>query len=315
MKKILLALAGMLLSLQVFANVFPDKPVKVIVATGPGGGLDIMTRIIAKNLEDIWKVPVIVENKPGAAAMIATNSLLEAKSDGYTLLFYASTSYAAAQGMTKKDPFMWEDHLDALAVLHNPPFVLVVNSKRNIKNLKELAEQGKDKGLSYGSTVTGSPLHIYGAIAAEKMNVKGILVSYKGVPQSIVDVMNNSLDYVVLNWGNVSQHVQAGTLTPLFVFSEQKLPGYPDVPNLSSRNFSEYRKMIGNYNFFIKKDAPEAIKLRLQKDIDQAIKISMPELLQKNLVGNMYSSKVDREEIRLVDRLWKSAAEKLAVPE
>ena len=305
-------MVSMVLSFQVFANTFPDRAVKVVVPTGPGGGLDIMARTIAKNLEELWKTPVVVENKPGGNAMIATNSVLESKSDGYTLLFYATTTYAGFQGMNKKETFDWQDHLSPLSVMHSPPFVLVVNSARNIKTLKELSEYGKARGLTYGNTAAGSPLHLYGAIAADKMNVKGILTPYKSVPQAIVDILNNNLDYVVLNWSNVIQHVQAGTMTPLFVFDDQRLQGFPNVPNLNSPGFTEYKKLIVSYNFLAKKDTPDSIRLKLQKDIDQAIKMSMNELLQKNLISNNYNSKVDMEEIRASSRLWKSVSEKLA---
>jgi tripartite-type tricarboxylate transporter receptor subunit TctC len=288
------------------------QPVRVVVPTGPGGGLDIMSRTIAVKLEEIWKSSVIVENRPGGNGMIATNFLLSAPSDGRTMLFYSSSTYSALQGMTTQTDFVWQKQLEPLNTLWAPPFVLVVNSARNIKTMSDLQQSAQQKGLTYGSTAGGSPLHIYGAVAAEKMNITGITVAYKGVPQILVDIMNNQLDYAVLNWSNVAQLVAKGNLTPLFVFDIKPLSEYPNLPTLKDRNYSEYQTLLQSYGFFVKKDTPNDIKESLRRDIDRAIQASMAELIQKNLVNKSGDTRHDLNQLIGSGSVWERTANKLS---
>jgi tripartite-type tricarboxylate transporter receptor subunit TctC len=223
-------------------------------------------------------------------------------------LFYATTTYASAKPSTGFD---YEQHFEPVSHFYSPQWILVTNSKRNIKNLTELAELGKQKGLAYGSTVAGSPLHIYGSLAIDKMKVKGILVNYKSIPQVIVDILNDQLDFAVVSYGNVSQHITAGTLKPLFVFDNKKSTDFPDLPNLTSPGFSDYQNLVAGYSFFIRKDTPREVRDQVVKDLNQAIKLAMPELIQKNLVSKSGDYKLDLQNIKIMDRTFESFGGKL----
>lgn len=311
MKKLMLSFLMLMFTALTFSTA-AAQPVRVVVPTGPGGGLDIMARTIAVKLEEIWKSNVIVENRPGGNAMIATNFLLSAPSDGRTLVFYSASTYASLQGITGHVDFVWHQQLEPLNTLLAPPFVLVVNSARNLKSINDLRQSAQQKGLTYGSTAGGSPLHIYGAVAAEKMNITGITVAYKGVPQILVDIMNNQLDYAVLNWSNVAQLVTKGNLTPLFVFDTKPLPEYPNLPTLKDRTHTEYQNLLQSYSFFVRKDTPNDIKESLRRDIDKAIQASMAELIQKNLVNKSGDTRHDLNQLISSGSLWERTASKLS---
>jgi tripartite-type tricarboxylate transporter receptor subunit TctC len=309
MKKIVSTLlTALVISVSATAMSFPEKPVQLIVPTGAGGGLDLITRTVAEKLDGIWKSGVVVMNKPGGAAAIASQHVMSAPADGHTILFYASTAYASAKPSTGFD---YEQHFEPVSHFYSPQWVLVTNSKRNIKNLTELAELGKQKGLTYGSTVAGSPLHIYGSLAIDKMKVKGILVNYKSIPQVIVDILNNQLDFAVISYGNINQHITAGTLKPLFVFDNKKSTDFPDLPNLTSPGFSDYQNLVAGYSFFIRKDTPREVRDQVVKDLNQAIKLAMPELVQKHLVSKSGDYKLDLQNIKTMDRTFESFATKL----
>jgi tripartite-type tricarboxylate transporter receptor subunit TctC len=310
MKKILL---GFLTTLMITASAtafgFPNKPVKIVVPSGPGGGTDLVTRVIAKELNNIWQSGVVVENRPGANTMLGTNYVLTSPADGHTLTINSSSQFASVRALTEKDPFDWEQHLSALSTMSPQAFVLVTSSKKNVKNLRELADLGRSKGLTYGDVSGGSPMHIYGAVTADKINTQGIRVMYKAIPQIVVDILNGQLDYAVLNLASVSQHIQNQTMTPLAVFDDRPLPGYPGLPTLVSQQFSEYRTMMYAWNFFVRKDTPTAIKNQLQKDVNQAIRQAMPELVEKGLVGSY--SEFDLNAARANSEIWFRTTQKL----
>ena len=289
---------------------WPERTVRIVVPSGAGGGLDVVARIVARRLETQWKHGVIVENRPGNNAMIGTNAVLEATADGHTLLFYSFTAYAAARNVAAKDSFDWAKHLEPLSHMTVPPFVLVVNANRQAKSLNELADQGRARGLTYGSTAAGSPLHMYGAISAAKMEVNGIQVPYKSVPQIVVDILNGQLDYAVLNWSTVSQHVQNRTMTPLFVFDNRRLAAHPELPTLLSPGMSEYRTLLHSYNFFVRRDTPTTVVNQIKKDIDTAVRQSLPELTQKQLIGG--ANDLDPADVQAVNQLFMEVGTKIA---
>lgn len=309
MKKLLLSLLIAVTSFSVSANGFPERTVKIVVPSGPGGGIDVLARAIATKLDKIWKSGTIVENRPGGGTTLATNSVLEAPADGYTLMFYSASAYAAERGAGSSN-FDWEDHFTVLSHLYAGPFVLVTNSAKNVKTLNELAELGREKGLTYGTSIPGSPLHIYGAVAAEKMNVKGITVPYKAVPQVVNDLLNNQLDYAVLSYSSVAQLINTKALTPLYVFDAERLPEFPNLPTLKNLGMPEYQNVRNGMNFFVRNDTPESVKKQLLQDIEEAIRQALPEIQQKNMVSRHAEAKLDLDAVKAISRAQKAAAAK-----
>jgi tripartite-type tricarboxylate transporter receptor subunit TctC len=313
MKKIFLCLL-LAMTFQIsFANTFSEKPIKVIVPLGPGGGVDIIARVLSKNLAEIWKVPVIVENRPGAAGVIGGKFVAESEPDGNTLLFYVAGTYASLQTFDTKDfKFNWEKELTSLSSIHGTPFVLVVPSKTGIKNLKELQDSVKSSGLSFGSTSSGSPLHIYGELIAEKVGAKPIHVPYKAMGQAMVDVLNGNLDMLVANSTLLMPHIQSGALTPLVVFSNREYTELPGVPTIKALGNSDFNNLIVSYNFFVNSKTPDSIKEKLRNDITEATKMSLEELRDKKLIDRNFVSRKDQHlEIDSIVKSWKNATSKL----
>jgi tripartite-type tricarboxylate transporter receptor subunit TctC len=313
MKKIMLTLLTLVLSFNVYSQTLIDKqPVKIIVPIGAGGGIDTIARIIGRNLSEIIKVPVIVENKPGANGVTAGKSIVNEESNGKTLLFYAPHSYTLNNlyAESANQIFEWDKDLTPISMIYWSPFILVVNKKMNVNNLSELKEKFKNKDISFASSGTGTPLHIYSEIIFNKLEMKSIHVPYKGLPAAVNDVLGENVDAIATGPLTLVPQIKAGNLTPLLILSDKVNPEFPNVPTMSGI-FSEYSnlKIVGS--FLLNKNTDPAIKEKLRKDIELATKNSMEELKQKNFVDASESIVYDDRKMKQIEKNWITAVEKI----
>ncbi len=287
-----------------------NQPIKIVVPLGAGGGLDITARIIAKNLSEITKSPVIVENKPGANAVLGAKSVLAEESDGRTLLFYAQHSYTLNNMFTdnKENIFEWEKELTPVSMLYSKPFFLLVNKNANINSVSELKERFRNREITFGSTGLGTPLHVYAEIFFHKNGMKSIHVPYKGLPSVMNDTLNGTLDAVVA--ASATSHIKAGNLVPILVFSDKKDKEYPNVETLTG-NMSEYSNLKIVYSFLVNKKTNSATRTALIRELDLAIKKSLDELDQRSLVNTNEDIFLDEKKMILIERNWISAVEKI----
>lgn len=299
------------LSFNVHSQTLLDKqPLKIIVPTAAGGGLDAISRIVGKNLSEIMKVPVIVENKPGANGIIAAKSVLSEESNGRTLLFYAQHSYTL-NNLFADNPsqvFEWDKELAPVSMMYWSPFMLLVNKKINVNNLSELKEKFKNKEISFGSTGSGTPLHIYSEVIFDKLGMKSIHVPYKSLPMATNDLLNGTLDVVVAS--SLVSHIRAGNLTPLLIFSDKTNSEFPGVQNMTGI-FSEYSNLKVVGSFLVNKDTDPATREKLRKDIELAIRNTMEELRQRNLIDASESIVLDEKKMKQIEKNWVNAIEKV----
>lgn len=311
MKKIMYTLIAFALSFNVHSQSPMDKQtVKIIVPSAAGGGLDITARIVGKNLSEIMKVPVIVENKPGANGIIAAKSVLSEPSDGKTLLFFTPHSYTI-NNLFAESPqqiFEWDKELTPISMTYWSPFMILINKKQNVNTLAELKEKFKGKEITFGSTGVGTPLHIYSEITFEKMGIKYIHVPYKSLPQITNDVLGGTLD-VVASSSLISQ-VRAGNFTPLLLLSDKPNSEFPNLQRLNGL-FSEYSdlKFIGS--FLVSKNTESSVREKLKNDFGLAIKNSLEELKQKNLVDGNEDNVLDEKRMKQIEKNWITAVEKV----
>lgn len=308
MKKIMLCLLSVALSFSVYSQTV-NSPIKIVVPVGAGGGLDVTARIVGKHLSDIMKVPVIVENKPGANGIIGARSVINDDADGRTLLFYAPHSYTLNNLYSEnKDVFEWDKELTPVSTMYSNPFILLINRKSNINNLAELKEKFKDKPISFGSTGSGTPLHVYSEIIFEKMDMKSIHVPYKALSQATVDILNGSLDVIVA--ASLNSQVKSGNLTPLLIFSDKNTTEFPNVQTLTG-NFSEFVNLKIVYSFLVSSKTDAAIKDSLRKNIELATKLSLDELKSKGFVNTNDDITHDDRKMKQIERNWISAVDRV----
>jgi tripartite-type tricarboxylate transporter receptor subunit TctC len=311
MKKIIPFLLTFILSFNVGSQTLQtEKPIKIIVPTGAGGGLDLTARIIGKNLSELIKTPVIVENKPGGNGTVAAKFVLGEENDGRTLLFFTPHAYSVNNIFSelRKDVFEWEKELVPLSIVHWSPFLLLVNKKTNIDNLVDLKEKFKGKEITFGSTGVGTPAHIYGEIIFEKLGIKSIHVPYKGWPQLTADILNGSIDVVFAL--SLGEHIKAGNLTPIISFSEKPPKEFPNIQTMTG-NFSEFSnlKMVGS--FLLSKKVSDDVRLAMMKNIELASIRSKDELVSRGLIDINEDFTYNEKRMKSMEKLWTNVSEKI----
>ena len=313
MKKIMLTLLTLVLSFNVYSQTLIDKqPLKIVVPLGPGGGIDTIARIIGKNLSEVMKVPVVVENKPGGNSVPAGKFVANEEPNGKTLLFFVPHSYTLNNIYTEyaNQIFEWDKELTPVSMIYWSPFILVVNKKTNVNSLSELKEKFKNKDISFASTGTGTALHIYSEIIFNKLEMKSIHIPYKSLPPAINDVLGENVDAIATGQLMLVPQIKAGNLTPLLILSDKVNPEFPNVPTMTGM-FSEYSnlKIVGS--FLVNKNTDPAIREKLKKDIELATKNSMEELKQKNFVDASESIVYDDRKMKQIEKNWITAVEKI----
>lgn len=298
-----------------YSQPYPNKPVKIVVPLGPGGGNDLATRIVGQKLSEIWQVPVVVENKPGADAMIGTSFVAKSEPDGYTLLSIAISQIASASViLNDKTLVNWEKDLAVVGILgYTPPFVIATSSKNNVKSLKELKEFGKNKGITYGSVGEGSPYHIYGDLILRTMKTEGIRVTYKSVPQALVDILNGTLDIIICPETQVMQHMNNGNINILAVIGDKPSHELPNVPTTQSLGY-DLPKAPLIYNIFVPINTPPEIQRKITEGVEKATALAIPELTQRKLIGrnsippnvNEFSTNLGKTWMKLTERAIKN---------
>ncbi|MEP7070588.1 MAG: tripartite tricarboxylate transporter substrate binding protein [Usitatibacter sp.] len=220
---------------------FPSKPVTIIVPYPAGGSNDTFAREIGRKLSDAWKIPVIVDNRPGAGGSIGAAIVAKAAPDGYTLCLLSSsfTTNAAIQTNLPFDPVAG---FAPVAMVAKGPMLLTVSNKLPVKSTLELfalarANPGK---LNYGSSGQGSTNHFATELLMEAAHIQMTHVPYKGMAQAVTDVIGGHVDVLVASAPSIYQHVKAGKVRGLGVTSKGRSQVIPDLPPVAEMGVPGY---------------------------------------------------------------------------
>ena len=213
---------------------FPTKQVRIIVPLPPGATADTLPRLLAEKMSARWGVPVVVENRPGAAQNLGAEIVARAEPDGHTLLATPQGPLVISQSLFSKlnfDPGAFTP----ITVMASLPFVLVVNSKAPVSNLAELVARAKANpgALSYASPGLGSPTHLTMEWLQQLMGGKLNHVPYQGAAPALMDVLAGHVDVMFDNAGNVIELIRSGKVKALAVTSRSRIPELPDVPAIA----------------------------------------------------------------------------------
>ena len=254
------ATAGLIATSLSAAAEWPnERPIRVLVGFGAGGGTDIVTRIIAQPLSEVLHQTVVVENKPGAGGTIASNDVAKAEKDGYTATMI-STGHTISAVMLKSQPYDAVKDFAAVALVANSAFVVVARkdfAANDIKGLVALAKASPGK-LNFASVGVGSTQHFAGELLAQATGIKVTHIPYRGTPALVTALLAGEVDYGVELAHAVQGQVQAGSLKLLAVGSSERWPTIPDVPTVAEQGVSGY-SVTGWYGWVYPAGTPQAI--------------------------------------------------------
>ena len=217
-----------------FGQTWPDKSLRIMVGASPGGGTDILARMLADKFAPDLKQSVVVENRPGASNTIAADITAHAAPDGATLLLATNTGQAIAPHLLKLkfDPLKDLQPVGLVAVMPN---VLVVSAASPYKSVKELTAAMLEKPgqLKYASSGIGSTQHIAGEAFSLATGTKAIHIPYKGSSQAHIDIIGGEVTMMFDSTSSAMGQIKSGKLRPLAVMSDRRAAELPDVPTMS----------------------------------------------------------------------------------
>lgn len=233
LKTLLAAAACAVLPLAASAQApFPSKPVTIIVPNAPGGAIDILARLLERNLSDTWKQPVVVQYKPGAGTVMGTDFVAKSAPDGHTIGLVI-TGHMINPSLRKNMPFDTLKDLSGVSLLATSPIVLTASSKLPAGNMKDLIALAKKDKLSYASPGSGSSMHLGAELLKTTAGIDILHTPYKGAGGAYPDVIAGRVDLLVDPLFSSLPHIKSGGLKPIAIMSAKRSPIAPEIPTVS----------------------------------------------------------------------------------
>ncbi len=256
------------------AQTFPSKPVHLIVPFPPGGSADVLARVLGEQLSEYWKQPVLVENKPGAGSIVATQYVQRAAPDGYTVLLMAP-SFVVNPMLRKESNYDAMKDFTPVSIIVTSPLVLVVNPATPAKTLKELGELTHAPGARYSFAAVGpgTTQQMIGEMLRIEGKFDWVYAPYAGGAPAVTALLGGHVNAVVANYSEVSSQVQQGKLRALAVGSHERLEPLKDVPTLSELGYQMVDGTIW-FGFVAPAGTPHSAVQRLNADIQRALKVA-----------------------------------------
>lgn len=255
------------------AQEYPSKAVRIMVGASPGGGTDIIARMLAEKFSEAFKQSFVVENKPGASNTIAADITAKAPPDGYTLLVATNTGQAIAPHLLKLgyDPLKG---LTPVGLIVTVPNVLVVSESVPAKDVKELVAlmKAKPNEFQYASSGIGSTQHIAGIGFTTLTGTTAVHVPYKGSSQAHTDLITGRVQIMLDTTSSAMPQIKAGKLRPLAVTTSKRSAELPNVPTLAEAGFPGF-EMSTWYAMLVTGGTPKAIVDRLAAELDRVLKM------------------------------------------
>jgi tripartite-type tricarboxylate transporter receptor subunit TctC len=265
--------AGMLASGLAAAQQFPAKPVRIIVGFAAGGPTDVIARVIAQDMTASLGQSVIVENRTGANAIIATDLVARAAPDGYTTLFSSLSLLVNAilsPDKIKYDPFRDFAPVSNAAVL---PMLIVTRPSTPVNSVRELAALAKRRPgeVTYGSAGHGGSAHLAGAMFETLAGVKMTHVSFRGNAPALIGVMSGEVTFMFYPMIGIADHVAAGKLKVLAVGTPKRHPDYPSAPTMAEARMPGLAETAPWVGMIAPAGTPAAVVNRLSEDMRKSL--------------------------------------------
>ncbi len=263
-------LATAALTPPVLAQQYPSKPIRLLIPSPPGGGTDILGRILKEGLTDLWSQPVVVDNRGGASGRIAAAAVAKAAPDGYTLFFTYGGVLTTGLPLFRKLPYHPIKDFAPVAMMAHVPGVLVAHPSFPAKSVAELIKLARARpgALTHGASSIGSSSHLNMELFKQMARIDMLLVSYPGDAPALAALLGSHVPFAFNNAVVALPHIQSGRLKAMGVATAQRVPQLPEVPTIAESGLPGYEGLLF-YLVVAPAKTPAAIVNRLNEAVRQ----------------------------------------------
>ena len=254
------------------AQTYPIKPVRMVIAFAPGGGTDIVGRIIGQKLSELWPHPVVIDNRPGAGSTIGTDVVAKSPADGYTIQT-VSMSHALNAALFKKLPYDTINDFAHIILAARAPNVLVANPSLPVKNVKELIALAKSRPgqIAFSSSGTGGVSHLTAELFRSVAGIDLLHVPYKGAGPAMTALLSGEAQLMMATAPVALTQMKAKRVRALAISSRKRSALAPDMPTIVESGFPGFEADTW-YGVLAPARTPEAIVTKINADINQLLK-------------------------------------------
>jgi tripartite-type tricarboxylate transporter receptor subunit TctC len=269
------------------AQSWPAKPVRMVVAYPPGGGIDVMARQIAEKLSAVWGQPVVVENKPGANTILAADSVAKSAPDGYTVLMTSDATFSINPHLYAHLPYDAERDFIPVTMLVLLQQLLVANPSLPANTLAELIDYAKKNPgkVNYASYGSGSQPHLSGEMLKYKAGIDLVHVPYKGISLAVPAVIAGEVQLTFAGIASSMGPLKGGRIKALAIGGRARSPLLPNVPTFAELGYPEVETHAW-FGFFLPAGSPKTAVDRIYSDTKKVL--DEPEFRQKQLIDKGY---------------------------
>ena len=255
-----------------FAQTWPDKPIRFVVAAGPGSSLDTLARVIGDKLKDRLGQSVIVENKPAAGGTVATAEVAKSAPDGYTMLLGFNGPLAFGP-LLQKLPYDVQKDLAPVIITSSQPNVLAVNAQLPVKTLKELVAYAKANPgkLAYASVGNGSSSHLNMELLKSVAGFDALHVPFNGSPPAVTATIQGETQMMFAVMQPLQPQIQAGKLRAIAVTTAKRFPLLPDLPTIAESGYPGFEALAWN-GIMVPAGTPKPVIAKLNAEINAVLK-------------------------------------------
>lgn len=274
----LLALAGLCATVA-YAQAYPSKPIRLIIPFAPGGGTDIIGRLIGQDMTESMGQPVVVDNRGGSGGVVGTNIMAKSDPDGYTISL-CSLGFAYAPAIYAKLPYDSEKDIAPIVQVASQPFVYSVHPSLPVTNMKQLVALAKAKpgSIHFGSGGAGGASHLGTELLKHMMGIDMTHVPYKGTGPALTAMMSGEIQMQLIGASSIVPVMKTGRLRVLAVAGGKRSPAMPEVPTVIESGIPGYVFDVW-YGMLAPGKTPRAIVNRLNAEMNKALK--NPQLIQR----------------------------------
>ena len=262
------------------AQTLPTAPVRIIVGFPPGGGTDILARILAPKLQEAWKTNVIIENKAGAAGVLAADFVAKAPADGTVLLMAHINSHAIAPALQPRLSYNAENDFAPITLVGVTPNLLICNTDQTARTVADIVAACKAKPgqLTFGSSGPASAQHLALELFKFQAKVFALHIPYRGSGPLITDLIGGQVQYSFETMTAATPHVKSGKVIAVAQTRPQRSKAYPNVPTAAESGFPGFDATTW-YGLAGPKGMPVAMVRRMNEDINRAL--ALPDVVER----------------------------------